>query len=55
MVTLGMTLGNRSGTDFGASQCIPMGPCRLTLGVFIPLILFFTELSVSLAQTQLIK
>ena len=24
-------LGNGSGTDFGASQCIPMGPCRLTL------------------------
>ena len=22
-----MTLGNGSGTDFGASQCIPMGPC----------------------------
>ena len=38
-----MTLRNGSGTDFGASQCIPMGPCfltcRLTLGVFIPLAL----------------
>ena len=22
-----VTLGNGSGTDFGASQCIPMGPC----------------------------
>ena len=37
VLTLGLTLGNGSGTDFGASQCIPMGPCRLTLGVFIPL------------------
>ena len=43
VLTLGSTLGNGSGTDFGASQCIPMGPCRwrwryrLTLGVFIPL------------------
>ena len=25
-----LMLGNGSGTDFGASQCIPMGPCRLT-------------------------
>ena len=39
VLTLGLTLGNGSGTDFGASQWIPMGPCRcrLTLGVFIPL------------------
>ena len=39
VLTLGLTLGNGSGTDFGASQCIPMGPCRcrLTLGVFIKL------------------
>ena len=43
VLTLGLTLGNGSGTDFGASQCIPMGPCRwrrryrwrLTLGVGI--------------------
>ena len=38
VLTLGLTLGNGSGTDFGASQCIPIGPwhcrCRLTLGVF---------------------
>ena len=37
VMTLGLTLENGSGTDFGASQCIPMGPChltrRLTLGV----------------------
>ena len=41
IVTLLLTLGNGSGTDFGASQCIPMGPCRcrcrltrrLTLGM----------------------
>ena len=32
-----LTVGNGSGTHFGASQCIPMGPCRLTLGVIIPL------------------
>ena len=25
-----VTLGNGSGTDFGVSQCIPMGPCHLT-------------------------
>ena len=43
VVTLGLTLGNGYGTDFQASQCIPMGPCccrltrRLTFGVFIPL------------------
>ena len=45
VLTLGLTLGNGSGTNFGASQCIPMGPwhchwhwcCHLTLGVFIPL------------------
>ena len=40
VLTLGLTLGNGSRTDFGASQCIPMGSCRcrcrLTLGVFIP-------------------
>ena len=24
-----VTLGNESGTDFGASQCIPMGPCLM--------------------------
>ena len=35
VLTLGLMLGNGSGTDFGASQCIPMGPCRLTLGVLI--------------------
>ena len=38
---LAMTLGDGSATDFGASQCIPMGPChltrRLTLGVVMPL------------------
>ena len=27
VMTLPMMLGNGSGTDFGASQCIPMGPC----------------------------
>ena len=40
-----MMLGNGFGTDFGALQCIPMGPCRLTrclplrltLGVVMPL------------------
>ena len=39
VLTLGLTIGNGSRTDFQASQCIPMGPCRcrLTLGVFIPL------------------
>ena len=45
VLTLGLTLGNGSGTNFGASQCIPMGPCHcrrhwrccLTLSVFIPL------------------
>ena len=31
-----MTLGNGSGTDFGASQCIPMGPC---LPLLLPLTL----------------
>ena len=40
-VPLALSLGNGSGTEFGASQCITMGPCRLTrrltLGVFIPL------------------
>ena len=30
VLTLAMILGNGSGTHFGASQCIPMGPCRLT-------------------------
>ena len=50
-LTLGLTLGNGSGTDFGASQCIPIGPCdcrcrwcwrwRLTLGVSIPLGLIY--------------
>ena len=43
VLTLGLTLDNGSGTDFGASQSIPMGPCRchcrLTLGVFMPLVL----------------
>ena len=37
VLTLAMTLGNGSGTHFGALQCIRMGPCRLkcrlTLGV----------------------
>ena len=28
VLTLRLTLGNGSGTDFEASQCIPMGPCR---------------------------
>ena len=45
VLTLAMMLGNGSGIHFGASQCIPMGPChltrclmlRLTLGVVIPL------------------
>ena len=32
VLTLAMMLGNGSGTHFGASQCIPMGLCRLTLG-----------------------
>ena len=36
VLPLAMMLGNGSVTDFGASQCIPMGPCcltrRLTLG-----------------------
>ena len=31
VLTLAMMLGNGSGTHFGASQCIPMGHCRLTL------------------------
>ena len=30
VLTLAMMLGNGSGTHFGASQCIPMGPCHLT-------------------------
>ena len=38
---LAIMLGDGSGTDFGASQRIPMGPCclacRLTFGVFMPL------------------
>ena len=38
---LAMMLGYGSGTHFGASQSIPMGPCRLTrrlmLGVVMPL------------------
>ena len=37
VLLLAMMLGNGSGTHFGASQCIPMGPCRcrchLTLSV----------------------
>ena len=45
VLPLAMTLGNGSGTDFGASQCIPMGPCclthrlplHLTLSVVMPL------------------
>ena len=39
VLTLGLMHENGSGTNFGASQCIPMGPCccRLTLSVFIPL------------------
>ena len=28
VLMLGLILGNGSGTDFGVSQCIPMGPCR---------------------------
>ena len=47
VLTLGLTLGNGSGTYFQASQCIPMGPCRcpcrLTLGVFIPLVILNTD------------
>ena len=43
VLTLGLTLGNGSGTNFGESQCIPMGPCRLTrrltLSVVMPLTL----------------
>ena len=42
VLTLGLTLGNGSGTNFGASQCIPewdlaaaADSCRLMLGVFI--------------------
>ena len=43
VLTHGLMLQNGSGTDFGASKCIPMGPCRchfcwrcrLKLGVFI--------------------
>ena len=46
LLPLAMMLRNGSGTDFGASQCIPMGPCRLTqclmlhltLGVVMPLV-----------------
>ena len=42
VLTLAMMLGNGSGTHFGASQCIPMGLCRLsrclTLGVVMPLV-----------------
>ena len=42
VLMLVMMLGNGSGTHFGASQCIPMGSCRLTrrltLGVVMPLI-----------------
>ena len=45
VLLLAMMLGNGSGTDFGASQCIPMGPyhltrrlmLRLTLSVVMPL------------------
>ena len=41
VLLLAMTLGNGSGTHFGASQCIPIGPCRLTrhltLSVVMPL------------------
>ena len=41
IVMLHMVLGNGLWTDFGASQCIPMGPCRLTrrlmLDVVMPL------------------
>ena len=45
VLALGLTLGNGSGTDFQASQCIPiqvatlvsMLPLLLPLGVFIPL------------------
>ena len=33
-----LTLGNGSGTHFGASQCIPIGLCRLTLSVVMPLV-----------------
>ena len=46
LLPLAMMLRNGSRTDFGASQCIPMGPCRLTqclmlhltLGVVMPLV-----------------
>ena len=38
VLLLHLLLGNWSGTNFGASQCIPMGSWRLTLGVFIPLL-----------------
>ena len=41
VLTLGLTLGNGSWTNFGVSQCIPMEPCHchchLMLGVFMPL------------------
>ena len=39
VLTLGLMHENWSGTNFGASQCISMGPCcyRLMLSVFIPL------------------
>ena len=43
VLTLGLTLGNGSGTDFQASQCIPiqaamiLSTLPLALGVFIPI------------------
>ena len=39
VLTLAMTLGNGSRTHFGASQCIPIGPCHLThrLTLHLPL------------------
>ena len=39
VLPLWLMLENGSGTDFGTSQCIPMGPyhCRSTLGVGIAL------------------
>ena len=40
MAVAALKLGNRSGTNFGASQCILMGSCHLTchlmLGVVMP-------------------
>ena len=40
VLTLGLTLGNGSGTDFQVSQCIPMEAATLAstlpLGLFIP-------------------